>query len=450
MRATYDLAEFQQLIKDRDLATVDERLSDLSTRTVSDLFDELPTQEATVVFRLLSKERASDVFDELDAATQAALIESLGYEEVESVFRDLDPEEQAWLLDEVPARVAKRIQRQLPDEQLARANTLLGYPVDSIARRMSAEQVIAHPQETVQVVVERVRHSDADSDKLTLVPVIDRDRILLGTISLLDLSRGMLLDPETTVGELCDRDAPYARTYENNEEVARRVLDSGDLLLPIVDAENRLVGIFPISDAARIDRGAVAEDIARQGASEPLQRPYLLASVFDVAKSRIVWLMVLAISAVLTVQVLEIFEATLAEVVALALFIPLLTGIGGNTGSQAATTVTRAIGLGNVGVRDLGKVMFKELRTGAVLGVLLSIIAFSIASIFYGVDIGTVIGLTLLLVCPMAATVGGVIPLVAKACKVDPAVFSTPFISTFCDATGLLIYFSIARAVLGL
>jgi magnesium transporter len=199
-----------------------------------------------------------------------------------------------------------------------------------------------------------------------------------------------------------------------------------------------------------IDRNAVAEDQARAGASERLRRPYLLTSVPRIAKARIVWLLVLALSAVLTVQVLELFEATLSQQVALALFIPLLIGIGGNTGSQAATTITRALALGDVGLRDILKVASKEVRTGLLLGIVLALLAFAVASPFYGLGIGTVIGLTLLLNCPIAATVGGVIPLVARACRVDPAVFSTPFISTFCDATGLLVYFTVAVAVLGL
>gem|GEM_PF-145435 len=192
------------------------------------------------------------------------------------------------------------------------------------------------------------------------------------------------------------------------------------------------------------------EDSARAGGSEPLRRPYLLTPVFRIARARVVWLLALAISAVLTVEVLEIFESTLDQVVALALFIPLLTGIGGNTGSRAATTVTRALSLGNVRKRDFAEVAFKEFRTGIALGLALGIIAFCVASLVYGVDIRLVIGITIIANCPIAATMGGLIPLVAQACKVDPAVFSTPFISTFCDATGLLLCFSVAITILGL
>ena len=271
--------------------------------------------------------------------------------------------------------------------------------------------------------------------------------VLVGKLNPFDLVRS---DGDRHVAELMEADPPYAYTSDDAEVVARRVLDSGDLLFPIVDAEKRLVGVFPIGDAAALDKRAVDEDSARAGGAEPLRRPYLLTPVAAVAKSRVVWLLVLALSAVLTVQVLEIFEETLSQVVALALFIPLLTGIGGNTGSQAATTVTRALSLGNVRKRDFVKVAFKELRTGILLGIALGALAFVVASLVYGVGIGTVVGVTIILNCPIAATVGGLVPLVAQACKVDPAVFSTPFISTFCDATGLLLYFTVAITVLGL
>lgn len=450
MRSEYDLAEVLRLIKAPDLPSLVALLDGLSERVSADLFDELPAKEATIMFRLLTTERAAEVFDDLEIGTQTDLIETLGDEEIARVFDDVDADELAWLLEEAPVKVARRIQRQLPPSKLASANTLLGYPVNSIARRMSSESVTARPYETVDQVVGRVRETNADYDRLTMVPVIDDERVFLGVVSLLDLSRAMLMEPKPLIEGLYERDVPIARTTENDEVVARRALDSGALLIPVLDGEDHLLGVFPITDAAKVDRDAVAEDIARQGGSEPLRRPYLLTSVFNVAKSRIVWLLVLAISAVLTVRVLEVFEATLAEVVVLALFVPLLTGIGGNTGSQAATTVTRALGLGDVEAKDVAKVAFKELRTGAILGLILAALAFTFASPIYGMQIGAVIALTLMINCPMAATVGGVIPLVARACKVDPAVFSTPFISTFCDATGLLIYFTIARTVLGI
>src|SRR5699024_8713142 len=256
--------------------------------------------------------------------------------------------------------------------------------------------------------------------------------------------------PGTGVAGLAEPIEEITHTDDDMETAARAALREDVTVLPIGDREGRLVGILPIKDAARIIAEADEEDYALSGGTQPLYRRYLPTSILTIARTRIVWLLVLAISAVLTVHVLEIFESTLAEVVALALFIPLLTGIGGNTGSQAATTVTRALAMDEIGLRDFLRVAGKELTTGLLLGVLLAVPAFAIASPLYGIEIGAVIALTLTVNCPIAAVVGGSIPILAKASRVDPAVVSTRFISTFSDACGLLVYFTIAIALLGL
>ena len=236
--------------------------------------------------------------------------------------------------------------------------------------------------------------------------------------------------------------------YQSAEEAARRSTNLGLLALPIVDKEGRLVGILTFDDAVRILEHEETEDSARQGGVEPLRRPYLATPIRTLVKSRIVWLFVLAIGATLTVQVQSHFEPTIEQVTALALFVPLLIGTGGNTGNQAATTVTRAMALGDIQSRDLLKVLLRELGVGSSLGAALGIIGGTITALVFEPRIGLVIGLTLLAVCSLAATVGGIMPMVARALRVDPAVFSNPFISTFVDATGLIVYFLIARAVL--
>ncbi|HIY65737.1 MAG TPA: magnesium transporter, partial [Candidatus Agrococcus pullicola] len=286
-----------------------------------------------------------------------------------------------------------------------------------------------------------------DSEDLVVIPVLGEHRRLVGTVDSIILMRAA---PDTIVRDITEPDPVFAMTGDGDEQAARETLDRGLLSLPIVDSEQRLVGMLPIADAARIDRQAVDEDHARAGASERLRRSYIVTPVSRIARARIVWLLVLAVSAILTVNVLEIFEATIEQQVALALFVPLLIGIGGNTGSQAATTVTRALALDDIELRDVGRVAFKETRTGLLLALPLAALALALGWLFYGLGIGAVLALTLLINLPLAATVGGVIPIVGRACKVDPAVFSTPFIATFCDASGLLVYFTVAITVLGL
>ena len=238
--------------------------------------------------------------------------------------------------------------------------------------------------------------------------------------------------------------------HESAEEAARRCADRKRLALPIVDTEDRLVGLLTVDDALRILEEADSEDQARMGGSEPLRRPYLATPVYEIVASRVVWLLVLAVGATLTVRVLEGFEDTIASMVVLSVFVPLLIGTGGNTGNQAATTVTRAFALGDVRPRDVLKVVFREARVGAMLGVLLGSLGFAIAGFVYEWSIGAVIGLTLVSICTLAATVGGVMPLVGKKLGIDPAVFANPFITTLVDATGLIIYFLIAKSVLGI
>jgi magnesium transporter len=251
------------------------------------------------------------------------------------------------------------------------------------------------------------------------------------------------------VGELANPSISV-HAHTAREAAARTFLSHRLIAMPVVDEEERLLGILTMDDVLDIVDEEDAEDTARSGGSEPLDRSYLSSTILRIVRSRIVWLLVLAVSAILTVQVLEVYEDRLDQVVVLALFIPLLTGTGGNTGNQAATTVTRALAVGEVRIRDLGRVIWRELRVGAVLGSVLGSLGLLVAGLVYGWPIGLVIGLTLLTVCIMAATVGGLMPIIAKRVGADPAVFSNPFISTFCDATGLILYFTIATAVLGL
>lgn len=428
------------------LTAASELLSLLSPREVSDILERVSLAKAAVIYRLLSKDRALEVFDRLEPAVQGDLVAALRDDEVTSLFAELDPDDRATLIEELPATVATRLLHGLPRREREQTAAILGYPVGSVGRRMSPEYVSTHPDLTSAQTMERVRRGAAEAETIYTVLVTDRAREIVGVVSLREV---IASDPNTRIAELMS-EPEFAIATDTAEDAARILNESEYLLLPVVDSEQRLVGILTIDDANQILRDAEEEDAARAGGAEPLRRPYLSTSVFAITRSRVVWLLVLAVSALLTVQVLDIFSATLEQQVVLALFIPLLTGTGGNTGSQAAATVIRALAVGDVRPRDVGSVLLREVQVGAMLGALLGAIGFVLASLVFGVDFGIIIGLTLLIICALAATVGGAMPLLAKAIRVDPAVFSTPFITTFCDATGLIVYFMIARAVLGL
>lgn len=433
-------------VRAEDLDSIGLILPEVNRYDLVRILERFDAKSRAVVFRMLPRERSLGVFEQFDRALRSELITSLRDDNVVALFEMLDPDDRADLLDELPAVLAARLMGGLSARDRELTAPMLGYPRSSIGRRMNPEFVRLRPAATASEALEHIRAEGERAETLYLMPVADSGRHLVGVISMRDL---MMAAPATTVGDLMS--APlFAVADDDAEQAARRCVNLRLLAMPIVDTENRVIGILTIDDAARTIFEAEAEDSARAGASEPLNRPYLSTPILSIVRSRIVWLLVLAVSAIFTVQVLELFEHALATAVVLALFIPLLTGTGGNTGSQAATTVTRALAMGEVRLRDVTTVILHEVRIGLVLGISLGSVGFIVAGAVYGWDIGLIIGLTLIGVCTLAATMGGAMPLLAKAIGVDPAVFSTPFISTFCDATGLIIYFLIAKAVLGI
>ena len=437
----------QRHLRDHQLPELAELFSDLPAPAVIAVLERLAQQDRAVVYRLLPKDLALEVFEGLDPALQGDLIRALRDEDVGQIFARLGPDDRVGLLDELPASVASKLLRGLTPPERELTGVVLGYPAGSIGRRMSPRYVTAHPEMSVADALERVHARLGDAETVYTIAVVDDERRLVGVVSLRELLAAA--DSSTRVGQLMT--APYSVPATSEaEEAARRCADLKLLTLFVVDDDARLVGILTVDDALRVLEEAENEDQARIAGSEPLRRPYLSTPVRTLVRSRLVWLLVLAVGATLTVQVLEVFEETLAQMVALSLFIPLLIGTGGNTGNQAATTITRALALGDVRPRDALRVIGREGRTGFCLGAVLGVAGLALATVFYGVAVGAVIGLTLLAVCTLAATVGGAMPLAAKALRADPAVFSNPFITTFVDATGVAIYFFIARLVLNL
>lgn len=421
-------------------------LSQTSLKDVVALLERLSPFRAALVLRLLPRDRSIDAFDALDSVHQADLVAALGDERLAGFFGELDPDDRVALLDELPAEIANRLLTGLDESERGFTSAVLGYPKRSVGRRMSPKTPSIRVDSTASEALAALREQADNVETIYTLPVVTQHLRLVGVTSLRTL---FTAEPSTPVSELMDR-PEYAVASDNDEETARWALSLDLLALPIVDESHRLIGILTMDDSFDIVEDADNEDSARSGGSEPLQQPYLTTPVLRIVRSRLVWLAVLALSALLTVQVLDTFEDALAAAVVLSLFIPLLTGTGGNTGNQAATTVTRALALGDVKGRDLWKVLWREARVGVLLGAALGLVFGVLLGFIYGSEIGLVLGLTLLIVCTLAASVGGLMPIVAKAVGADPAVFSNPFITTFVDATGLIIYFLIAKAVLGL
>lgn len=410
------------------------------------LLERITPVRAALILRLLPRRRSIVAFEALDAAHQADLVDALGDDSLVAFFEALEPDDRVSLLDELPAEIAERLMRSLDESQHGLTSVILGYPRGSIGRHMSPEVPMIRADRTAAQALMALKEQNDRVETIYTVPVISDDRKLVGVTSLRQL---LMAEGDERVDKLMDTPV-YAHTSDPDEETARwfRALDL--LALPVVDDSTRLVGMLSIDDAVDIIEDADNEDTARSGGSEPLQQPYLTTPVWRLVRSRIVWLGVLAISALLTVSVLDAFEDALATAVVLSLFIPLITGTGGNTGNQAATTVTRSLALGDVRKRDALAVVWRETRVGLILGTLLGTLFGILLGFFYGGSIGVVLGMTLFVVCTLAATVGGIMPIIAKVVGADPAVFSNPFITTFVDAAGLVIYFLIAKAVLGI
>lgn len=406
----------------------------------------LELAERAIRFRRLPKDVAATVFDALDPPQQAELVDALASDRVRELIAEMDPDDRARLLDEMPAGVARRLLAQLTPRDRWLTADLLGYPPESAGRIMSPEVLSLHVGQSAGEALERVRARGHHAETLYVLPVRDRQRHVLGVVSLRDI---VLADPEMPVSELMNRDYPVASAYDDQEKVARLIQEADLLAVPVVDGEHRLLGLVTVDDALEILEIEDTEDITRAGGGvEPLGAPYFSVSVKRVVRSRIVWLTLLIAAATLTVTVLSAFESTLERVVTLALFIPLLIGTGGNCGAQAATTITRALAVGEVRITDLPSVLLREVRVGLLMGAIFAMVGFPLITILFDRELAEVVSLSLLAICTWATLVGGMLPLVASRLGIDPAVVSAPLVTTLVDATGLLIYFGIAQLII--
>jgi magnesium transporter len=444
---TQDTITLTDLVARKDLDAIDRWLDEHGALDVADELARLEPSERAVVFRLLAKDRALAVFEAFDPIHQQQLLDALADESVNELFLGLDPDDRARLTDEMPAKVANRLLASLPDAARTNTNILLGYPDESVGRIMSPRYVSLRASLTVADALTKVRRAGLRSREVLVLPVTDDQRRLVGVVDLPDV---VTATSGTRIDQLIRPDT-YSVRVDEDQEIGARLMQEADLVaLPVLDTEDRLVGVFTVDDAMEILEQEETEDISRAGGAEPLTVPYMEATVLQLARKRATWLLVLIIAAVATVNVLGAFEETLEEVLALALFIPLLIDTGGNSGSQAATVVIRAMAVGEVRFSDLPRVLKREVVVGLLLGLMLGVVAIPIVWAFFGIQFALVIGSTLFVICTWASFSGGLLPLVAKRVGIDPAVVSAPLITTLVDATGLIIYFLIAQAILGL
>ncbi|MDI3419367.1 magnesium transporter [Streptomyces luteolus] len=445
-RTEPDERSLQDLVQSQQLHAALEWLETNPPHVIADELARMDATAAGMAFRLLDKDRALTVFEELEPVDQQQILQGLRDQTFLELVEAMDPDDRARMLREAPAKVAKRVLAGLSSHQRRMTAALLGYPEGSVGRYMTPEVVALGQDLTVGQALGVVLAEGNEAETVYTLPVVDHTRRLTGIVELREL---VLNPPETLVSDLVVTEPAYAYATDSAEQAARLMRETNDLNLPVVDSEQRLVGLLTIDDAVEVIEAADTEDVARQSGSAPWAGHYMAASVWQLARYRALWLSLLLIAATLTVTVTQAFEATLEQKASLAVFIPMLIGAGGNAGAQAATSCVRALAVGEVRGSDLLKVIWRECRVGLVLGALLAILGMVVGTLFVGADVAVVVGITLILICGWAATIGGTMPLLAKRLRIDPAVVSAPMVTTLVDATGLIIYFLTAKAVLG-
>ncbi|MDA8372500.1 MAG: magnesium transporter [Nocardiopsaceae bacterium] len=438
--------ELTELVERNDLTGIRLWLAEHPPYEIADELERMDSRSAIIPFRLLDKDRELEVFEELEPVHQHEILLGLRNTAFHELLEEMNPDDRARLIGEAPAKIATRALAGLSPAERKMTAALLGYPEESVGRYMTPETVILHRDLTVARALEVVRAKGAEAETVYTLPVVDDGRRLAGTVELTDL---LLSDDDNLLKDVVDVFVARVRATEPAEDAARLMQEANLVALPVVDSEERFVGLLTFDDALELIEAADSEDIARQSGASPVAGHYVAASVVRLARARSVWLLLLIVATTLTVNVMQAFEATLEQVTALALFVPMLTGTGGNVGSQSATAIVRALAVGEVRVRDLPRVAWKEALVGILLGFMLATVALAIGALLVGISVAGVVAVAVIAVCTWAAIIGSTMPLLARRVGVDPAVVSAPLVSTLVDATGLLIYFSIARMLLG-
>jgi len=434
------------LIGRGDLAAAQEWVCGRPPWEVADALDRMEPRAAATAFRLLDTARALDVFEELKPSTQEAVLDIMRGNEFRDFVDALDPDDRARMLGELPAAVAQRVLAGLSPQERAMTAILLGYPDGSAGRRMTPQVVSLDDDMSVAAALRHVRATGNDAETIYTLPVVDGDGHLTGLVNLSEL---VLAADGVPVTDLVVTAPPCVRATDSAELAARLMADSNVLDLPVVDAADRLLGLITFDDAHEVIEGADSEDAARQGGSNPWAGHYMAVSVLQLARARVVWLVPLLLVSLLTVTVAYGFEEALEQVAALAIFIPLLIGTGGKVGTQASSACVRALAVGEVRPSDAIRVTVRECGAGLLLGTGLGVLAIGAGVLFAALSVAVVVGVSLLLICLLAALIGGLSPLGAKRLGIDPALVSAPVVTTLVDVLGLVIYFLVAKALLG-
>ena len=444
----------QALLDGKKYQAIKDILITMNPADIAAVFEEMDGTKLPLLFRLLPKELAAESFVEMEPDNQEMLIRGFSDSELKEVIDELYVDDAADIVEEMPANVVRRILSQADPDMRKQINEILRYPENSAGSIMTTEYVSLRPSMTVEEAITRIRRTGVDKETIYTC-YVTKDRKLIGFCTVKDL----LLQPDddALISDIMETNVISVTTSDDQEEVAQMLSKYNFLALPVVDKEGRMVGIVTFDDAMDVIEDETTEDIEIMSGMAPSDKPYSKSSPFYLFKKRFPWLTVLMVSATFTSMIITGFEDALAAQVALTAFIPMLTGTGGNSGTQSSATVIRALSLGDVDFSDIFRVIWKEIRTAVLCGLALAVVCFAKLMLFDNMLMGNesvtvfvalCVCVTMAITVLIAKVIGSVLPLVAKKIGADPAVMSSPFISTMVDALSLLVYFTVSKAIL--
>ncbi|WP_265446532.1 magnesium transporter [Acetivibrio straminisolvens] len=437
------------LIEQGKYAEVRNKIADMNVVDIAQLFEEMDKQKLLVIFRVLPKDIAAGVFSYISYELQRYIIESITDSEIRNIIDELFFDDAIDFLEEMPSNIVKKVLENTDETTRKLINQFLNYPEDSAGSIMTIEYVDLKKEMTVKQALQHIKETGIDKETIDTCYILDDSRRLEGVTSIRKL---ILSDESVVIKDIMETDVIYVNTHERQEEIALLFKKYDFLSMPVVDNERRLVGIVTIDDIIDVIKQENTEDFQKMAAMEPSEKEYLKTNALVLAKHRITWLLVLMISATFTGNIIRKFDEVLQTVVVLASFIPMLMDTGGNAGSQSSALIIRGLALGEIRAKDALKVLWKEIQVSCLVGIVLTVVNFVRIYFFEKAEllVAVTVCTTLFFTVVLAKVIGGILPIMAKKLKLDPAIMAGPLITTVVDAVALTVYFSIATWLLGI
>ena len=439
-----DFREWLELLNEGKYAKLKEEINEENAPNLAEFFEEIPEDKRILVFRLLTKDNAAETFAYMDSDMQEEIVNSFTDNEVETIINELSVDDAVDFLSELPANVVTRVLKSVSEDRRKTINRFLNYPEDSAGSIMTIEFMAIHQDYTVGKAMELIRKTGIDKETIYTCYVVDSRKKLVGVVSLRNL---LLSNDEEKVSDIMEDDVIFVRTLDDQEDTANIFKKYNLIALPVVDNEQRLVGIITVDDIVDVIEEENTEDIEKMSALLPSEDQYLKTSVFTLSKNRIIWLLVLMISGTLSSAIISGYNSVLSSSVILAAFLPILMDTGGNAGSQASTLIIRGMAIGEIEMSDVLSVVWKELRVGAICGVVLGFVNFIRILALGGTPmaVNITVSISLAITVVVSKTIGCMLPMLAKKLKFDPAIMAGPLITTVVDSVSLVIFFNVAK-----